>query len=79
MSAKIAIVAGAGGALGHATAVTLAAGGLTVVAVDRNAHALGDLPDNVRREVADTTDPPAAPRLIDRIAGEVELRRTGSG
>jgi NADP-dependent 3-hydroxy acid dehydrogenase YdfG len=31
----MAIVAGAGGALGHATAVTLAAVGLTVVAVDR--------------------------------------------
>ena len=54
MSAKVAIVAGAGGALGHATTVTLAAGGLTVVAVDRNEHALGELPDGIRREVADT-------------------------
>ena len=36
MSAKVAIVAGAAGGLGQATAVTLAAGGLTVVAVDRN-------------------------------------------
>ncbi len=62
MSAKVAIVASADGAVG---------GGLTVVAVDRNEHALGDLPDNVRREVADTTDPPVAPQLIDRIAGEV--------
>jgi hypothetical protein len=42
-----------------------------VVPVDRNKHALGDLPDNVHREVADTTDPPVAPGLIDRIAGEV--------
>jgi NAD(P)-dependent dehydrogenase (short-subunit alcohol dehydrogenase family) len=71
MSAKIAIVAGAGGALGHATAATLAAGGLTVVAVDRNEHALGDFTGNVRPEVADTTDPAAAKSLIDRIAGEV--------
>jgi NAD(P)-dependent dehydrogenase (short-subunit alcohol dehydrogenase family) len=61
MSAKVAIVAGAGGALGHATAVTLAAGGLAVVAVDRNERGLGDLPDEVRREVVD---------VIDRIAGQ---------
>jgi NAD(P)-dependent dehydrogenase (short-subunit alcohol dehydrogenase family) len=71
MSAKVAIVAGAGGALGHATAVTLAAGGLAVVAVDRNEHGLGDLPGDIRREVADATDPAAATRLIDRIAGEI--------
>ena len=58
-------------ALGHATAATLAAGGLTVVAVDRNEHALGDFPGSVRAEVADTTDPAVATRLIDRIAGEV--------
>ncbi len=70
MSAKVAIVAGAAGALGRATAVTLAAGGLTVVAVDRNEHALRGLPDGIRPEVADTTDPAAAKRLIDRIAGE---------
>ena len=71
MSAKVAIVAGAGGALGRATAVTLAAGGLTVVAVDRNEHSVRGLPDGIRPEVADTTDPAAAKRLIDRIAGEV--------
>jgi NAD(P)-dependent dehydrogenase (short-subunit alcohol dehydrogenase family) len=71
MSARVAIVAGAGGALGHALAATLAASGLTVVAVDRNEHALRELPDGVRPEVADTTDPAAAKSLIDRIAGEV--------
>jgi len=71
MSAHVAVVAGAAGALGHATAVTLAAGGLTVVAVDRNDHGLSQLPDKVRREVADTTDPAIATRLIDRIADEV--------
>ena len=71
MSAKVAIVAGAGGALGHATAVTLAAGGLTVVAVARNELELGDLPDDIRREVGDATDPAVATRLIDRVAGQV--------
>ena len=71
MSVKVAIVAGAGGALGHATAAALAAAGLTVVAVDRNEHALRELPDRVRREVADTTDPAVVTRLIDRIVGEV--------
>ncbi len=64
-------MAGAGGALGHATTVTLAAGGLTVVAVDRTEHALRDLPDSVRPEVADAADPAAAKSLVDRIAGEV--------
>jgi NAD(P)-dependent dehydrogenase (short-subunit alcohol dehydrogenase family) len=71
MGAHVAIVAGAGGALGHATAATLAASGLTVVAADRNEHALRDLPGSVRSEVADTTDPAAVKGLIDRIAGEV--------
>jgi len=71
MSAKVALVAGAGGALGHATAMALSAAGLTVLAVDRNERGLGDLPDDIRREVADATDPVAAARLIDRIAGEV--------
>jgi len=71
VSAKVAIVAGAGGGLGHATAVTLAAGGLTVVAVDRNVRGLRDLPDSIRAEVADSTDPAAVTRLIDRIASEV--------
>jgi NAD(P)-dependent dehydrogenase (short-subunit alcohol dehydrogenase family) len=71
MSAKVAVVTGAGGALGHATTVTLAATGLTVVAVDRNEQALSDFSDPVRPEVADTTDPAAAKSLIDRIAGQV--------
>jgi NAD(P)-dependent dehydrogenase (short-subunit alcohol dehydrogenase family) len=71
VNAHVAIVAGAGGALGHATSATFAASGLTVVAVDRNEHALRDLPGSVRREVADTTDPAAVHSLIDRIADEV--------
>jgi NAD(P)-dependent dehydrogenase (short-subunit alcohol dehydrogenase family) len=71
VSAHVAIVAGAGGALGHATAVTLAADGLTVVGVDRNERGLGELPGNVRREVADTTDPAATKSVIDRVASEI--------
>jgi NAD(P)-dependent dehydrogenase (short-subunit alcohol dehydrogenase family) len=71
MGAQVAIVAGAGGALGHATTATLAASGLTVVAADRNEHALRDLPGGVRPEVADTTDPAAVKSLVDRIADEV--------
>ncbi len=71
MSAKVAIVAGAGGVLGRATAVTLAAGGLTVVAVDRNERGLGEFPGSVRAEVADTTDPAVAKSLVDRVAVEV--------
>jgi NADP-dependent 3-hydroxy acid dehydrogenase YdfG len=71
MSAHVAVVADAGGALGQATAMTPAAGGLTVVAVDRNEAGLRQLPDKVRREVADATEPAVATRLIDRIASEV--------
>jgi NAD(P)-dependent dehydrogenase (short-subunit alcohol dehydrogenase family) len=66
----MAIVSGAGGALGHATAVTLAAAGFTVVAVDRSERGLREFPGSVRPEVADTTDPAAAKSLVDRIAGE---------
>ena len=71
VSAKVAIVVGGGGGLGQATALTLAAAGLTVVAVDRSEGGLGDLPDDIRREVADATDPAAAKSLVDRIASEV--------
>jgi NAD(P)-dependent dehydrogenase (short-subunit alcohol dehydrogenase family) len=71
MNATVAIVAGGGGPLGHATAVALAADGLTVVAVDRTEHAMGDLPEDIRREVPDATGPADAARLIGRIAGEV--------
>jgi NAD(P)-dependent dehydrogenase (short-subunit alcohol dehydrogenase family) len=71
MGAHVAIVAGAGGALGRATTATLAASGLTVVAVDRNERALRELPDGARAEVADPADPAAAKSLIDRIVGQV--------
>ena len=71
MSAKIAIVTGgAAGSLGRATAVALAGRGLTVVVVDRNEQALRELPDGIRREAGDPTDPATAKSLIDRIAAE---------
>jgi NAD(P)-dependent dehydrogenase (short-subunit alcohol dehydrogenase family) len=69
--ATVAVVAGAGGALGHATTAALAASGLTVVALDRNEHAMSDLPDAVHREAADPADPGAVTGVIDRIAAEV--------
>jgi NAD(P)-dependent dehydrogenase (short-subunit alcohol dehydrogenase family) len=68
---RVAIVAGAGGALGRATAATLAADGFTVVAVDRNEQALRELPDGIGREVGDATDSVAAKNIVDRIAAEV--------
>jgi NAD(P)-dependent dehydrogenase (short-subunit alcohol dehydrogenase family) len=72
MSAKIAIVTGgARGSLGRATAVALADRGLTVLVVDRNEQVLRDLPDNIRREAGDATDPARAKSLVDRIAAEV--------
>jgi NAD(P)-dependent dehydrogenase (short-subunit alcohol dehydrogenase family) len=42
------------------------------VAVDRNEHALRELPDGVRSEVADTTDPAAAKSLV-RLMIDVNL------
>ena len=71
MSAKVAIVAGGGGATGRATVLALAATCLTVVAVDGSEAGLRDLPDGVRLEVADTTDPAVTAGLADRIAAEV--------
>ena len=67
----MAIVVGAGGPLGRATAAAIAADGLTVVGVDRNEHGLSELPEGVGREVADATDPAEAAQVIDRIAAEV--------
>jgi NAD(P)-dependent dehydrogenase (short-subunit alcohol dehydrogenase family) len=71
VSAQMAVVTGAGGGLGRATAAALAGLGLTVVAVDRSEDALRELPEGIRREVADTTDPAAAAPLVDRLAREV--------
>jgi NAD(P)-dependent dehydrogenase (short-subunit alcohol dehydrogenase family) len=71
MSARVAVVAGAGGALGRATSIALSGNGFTVVAVDRSERALRELPEGVRPEIADTTDAAVPVRLMDRIASEV--------
>jgi NAD(P)-dependent dehydrogenase (short-subunit alcohol dehydrogenase family) len=71
MNGPVAIVTGAGGALGRATSRALADSGFTVVAVDRSGQGLRELPDGIRSEVADTTDPAVPRPLVDRIAGEV--------
>jgi NAD(P)-dependent dehydrogenase (short-subunit alcohol dehydrogenase family) len=42
-----------------------------VVGVDRNAENLKELPDGIRAEVGDATDPAVAKDLVDRIAAEV--------
>ena len=70
MSEHVAVVVGAGGALGSATAVVLAGAGFSVTAVDRTEKALEQLPDGIRREVGDATDPAVARSVIDRIATE---------
>jgi NAD(P)-dependent dehydrogenase (short-subunit alcohol dehydrogenase family) len=71
MSERVAIVAGAGGELGRATAETLAAAGFTTAGVDRSEQGLKELPDGIRRELADPTDQAVARSVVDRIAAEV--------
>jgi len=71
VTARVAILAGAGGELGRTTAQKLAAAGFTVVGLDRNEDALKELPDGIRYEVGDPTDPAVAKSLVDRIAAEV--------
>jgi len=68
MSERVAIVAGAGGDLGRATAEKLAANGFTVAGIDRSEAALKQLRDGIRRETADPADPAAARAAVDRIA-----------
>jgi NAD(P)-dependent dehydrogenase (short-subunit alcohol dehydrogenase family) len=70
MSERVAIVVGAGGELGRATAEVLAGAGYTVVGVDRNDQGLKELSEGIRRQAGDATDPAAAKSLIDRIAAE---------
>ncbi len=69
MSERVAILAGAGGELGRATAQKLAAAGFTVVGIDRNEDGLKQLPEGTRYEVGDPTDP----------AGGQEHRRSDRG
>jgi len=70
VSERVAVVVGAG-EVGRATAVLLAGAGFTVAAVDRALKTLEELPEGIRREVGDSTDPAAAKSVIDRIAAEV--------
>jgi NAD(P)-dependent dehydrogenase (short-subunit alcohol dehydrogenase family) len=71
MSERVAIVVGAGGELGRATAQKLATTGFTVVGVDRNEEALKELPDGIRHAAGDPADPAVARSLVDQIAVEV--------
>jgi NAD(P)-dependent dehydrogenase (short-subunit alcohol dehydrogenase family) len=71
MSGRVAVLAGAGGELGRVTAQRLSAAGYTVVGIDRNEDGLKELPDGIRYEVGDPTDPGVARGLVDRIAVEV--------
>jgi len=71
VSERIAVVVGAGGEVGRATAAALAGAGYTVVGVDRNEQGLKELSDGIRRVVGDATDPAAAKSLVDEIAAEV--------
>jgi NAD(P)-dependent dehydrogenase (short-subunit alcohol dehydrogenase family) len=71
MSERVAIVVGAGGELGRATAQKLATDGFTVVGIDRSEAALKELPDGIRHAAGDPTDPAVARSLVDQIAAEV--------
>jgi NAD(P)-dependent dehydrogenase (short-subunit alcohol dehydrogenase family) len=68
MSERVAVLAGAGGELGRATARQLAAAGFTVVGIDRSEDGLKALPGGIAYDVGDPADPAAARRLVDRIA-----------
>ena len=67
----MAVVVGAGGALGRATAIKLADDGMTVVAVDRNEHGMAGLPDGIAREQCDATDSRAVEPMLERIARDI--------
>ena len=71
MSDRVAIVAGAGGPLGRAVSVKLAATGFTVVGIDRNQDGLRELPDGIHQVPGDTTDPAVPKALVDHIVAEV--------
>jgi NAD(P)-dependent dehydrogenase (short-subunit alcohol dehydrogenase family) len=68
---RVAIVVGAAGELGRATAVKLANGGMMVVAVDRDGTGLKELPDGMARELADASDPKAAAQMVERVVRDV--------
>jgi NAD(P)-dependent dehydrogenase (short-subunit alcohol dehydrogenase family) len=68
---RVAVVVGAAGELGRATAVKLADIGMTVVAVDRNEAGLAALSGGIARELADATDPTAVGAMFERVVRAV--------
>ncbi len=68
---RVAVVVGAGGELGRATALKLAKLGMTVVAVDRKQLEMEGLPGVNSSELFDATDSGAAAPLIERIVHNV--------
>jgi NAD(P)-dependent dehydrogenase (short-subunit alcohol dehydrogenase family) len=70
MSERVAIVTGAAGELGRATAEKLTAGGFTAIGVDRNEDGLKKLPDTISYVAGDPSDPAVAKSIVDRIAAE---------
>jgi NAD(P)-dependent dehydrogenase (short-subunit alcohol dehydrogenase family) len=68
---RVAVVAGAGGELGRATAGKLAAAGFVPAGIDRSEGGLKELPAGIWRAVADPADPAAVRTVVDRIAAEV--------
>jgi len=70
---RVAIVVGAAGELGRATAVKLAGNGMTVVAVDRDETGLAALPGDFARELADATDPNAVTAMVERVVRAVGI------
>lgn len=71
MTSRRAIVVGAGGGLGQATALALHSAGYTTIGVDRTAVGMEALPAGITREIADATDPAVSKPLVDRIVRDV--------
>jgi NAD(P)-dependent dehydrogenase (short-subunit alcohol dehydrogenase family) len=65
---RVAVVVGAGGGVGRATALKLAEQGLKVIAVDRSESGLKTLPQEVDVEIVDFTDPQTITPTMERIA-----------
>jgi NAD(P)-dependent dehydrogenase (short-subunit alcohol dehydrogenase family) len=73
---QVAVVVGAGGGVGRATALTLTARGLRVIAIDRNETGLGELPHDVDVRVVDFVDPQTVAPALDEVmqsAGNIDV------